>query len=56
MKNWADDQTFLEWVEGAGAYVIANELKVLPTSCTPYSSRDGIAPLKLFLKGLAMGT
>ena len=28
VKNWGDDHKFLEWVEGAGAYVIANELKV----------------------------
>lgn len=28
-RAWSDDRAFLEWVDGAGAYVIANELKVM---------------------------
>ncbi|KAK9790754.1 hypothetical protein WJX73_002279 [Symbiochloris irregularis] len=28
-RAWSDDRAFLEWVDGAGAYIIANELKAV---------------------------
>ena len=41
-RVWSDDRCFLSWADGAGAYVIAHELKV---SSRKVASPDGTAAL-----------